>query len=283
MISQPTRRAAVAARNPIIIMRPRALSQRAVYLYCLVDGDPGAVAASAPSGLPGATPPRAVPLAGGLALVASDVPLPEYSAASIEERLADLGWVSERALAHERVVEHFAAAGTVLPMKLFTLFTNEERAKADVAARSASIARTFDRLRGAREWGVRISFDPAAARGASPSGPGDGAGPASGRDFLVRKKERREAAAELARSAEQAVEEVYRALAARARDARRREPIPEAGARLLLDAAFLVPRDGAAAFEAALAESAGRLAACGCAATLTGPWPPYNFLAEASA
>src|SRR5436305_6716974 len=113
-------------------------------------------------------------------------------------------------------------------MKLFTLFTNEERAKADVTARSASIARTFDRLREAREWGVRISFDPAAARGANPSGPGDG--PVSGRDFLVRKKERREAAAELARSAEQAVEEVYRALAARARDDRRREPIPEAGA-----------------------------------------------------
>jgi len=265
-------------------MRPRDLPARAIYLYCLVDGDPGAAVASAPAGVPGATPPRALPLAGGLALIASDVPLPEYSAAAIEERLADLEWVSARALAHERVVEHFAAHAadpTVLPMKLFTLFTSEERAKADVAARRGEIARTFDRLRGAREWGVRVSFDPAAARGAGAVS--TGSGPASGRDFLVRKKERRDAAAELARSAEQAVEEVYRALAARARDARRREPIPEAGARLLLDAAFLVPRDGAAAFEAALAESAGRLAACGCAATLTGPWPPYNFLAEASA
>jgi hypothetical protein len=132
---------------------------------------------------------------------------------------------------------------------------------------------------------VRISFDPAAARGAS----GDGAGSlaaaelASGRDFLLRKKQRQEADRELARSAEVAVEEVYRSLAGRARAARRREPMPAAGARLLLDAAFLVPQAGAAAFEAALAEGAGRLASCGCAATLTGPWPPYNFVEEASA
>ncbi len=270
-------------------MRPRDLPARAVYLYCLVDpagGDPGATAASAPAGVPGATPPRAVPLAGALALVASDVPLPDYSAAALEERLADLAWVSERALAHERVVEHFAAAGTVLPMKLFTLFTSEERAKADVALRQAEIARTFDRLRGAREWGVRISFDPAWAgreHGADGSGSlADPESPASGRDFLVRKKQRRDAALESARGAERAVEEVYRDLAARARDARRREPISEAGARLLLDAAFLVPQEAVAEFEAALAAAAVSLAAHGCEATLTGPWPPYNFLAEAA-
>lgn len=278
MISGPSPR---PRREAIVDMASRDPA-RAVYLYCLVDGDPGAAAASAPAGLPGATPPRAVPLAGGLSLVASDVPLPDYSAEAIEERLADLEWVSARALAHERVVEHFAAHvadATVLPMKLFTLFRSEERAKADVAARGESIARTFDRLRGAREWGVRISFDPAAAGGAGT--PTDAAAPASGRDFLVRKKRRRDAAAELARGAEEAVEEIYRALAARARDARRREPIAETGARLLLDAAFLVSEDAAMGFEAALAAGAGRLAACGCEATLTGPWPPYNFLAEA--
>jgi hypothetical protein len=263
--------------------RPRELPARAVYLYCLVAGDPARAVASAPPGLPGATPPRALPLPGGLALIASDVPLPDYSAATIEERLADLEWVSARALAHERVVEHFAAAGTVLPMKLFTLFNSEERAKADVAARRAAIAPTLERLHGAREWGVRISFDPAAARGAGGAGAGtDGAGPASGRDFLQRKKQRQEAGLELARSAERTVEEVYRTLAELARAARRREPMVDPGARLLLDAAFLVPEAGAEAFEAALAEASGRLAACGCAATLTGPWPPYNFIQEAA-
>ena len=261
-------------------MKPPRDSARAVYLYCLADGDPGAAVASAPAGLPGATPLRALPLDGGLFLVAADVPLPDYSAERIEERLADLAWVSARALAHEQVVEHFAAASTVLPMKLFTLFTSEERARADVAARRDAIARTFDRLRGAREWGVRIAFDPAAARGDGGAAPAEAAGPASGRDFLVRKKQRRDAAAELARGAEEAAQEVYRALAGRARDARQREPISEAGARLLLDAAFLVPQEDAEGFEAALGEATGRLAACGCEATLTGPWPPYNFLAE---
>ncbi len=268
-------------------------SAPALYLYCLVEGEGGlppasvAAAPDAPPGLPGASPPRALDLGGGLALVASDVPLPEYSAAAIEEHLADLEWVSARALAHERVVEHFAAAGTVLPMQLFTLFTDEERARADVAGRRPRIARTLARLRGMREWGVRISFDPAAGKsaasetGRNPEGAADA--PPSGRDFLRRKQLRQEAGRELARNAERAVESAYESLAAEASAARRREPqepAPAAGGqRLLLDAAFLVPRQ-AAAFEAALARASRELAAYGCEATLTGPWPPYNFVEE---
>jgi len=259
-------------------------SARATYLYCLVEWEisfPAVAAAGAPEGLPGASPPRTVDLGDGLALVASDVPLPDYAAEAIEERLADLEWVSARALAHERVVEHFAAAGTVLPFQLFTLFTDEARAKADVAGRRPQIARTLERLRGAREGGVRIAFDPAAAPGAAGSGAADGDGAAvSGRAFLLHKKRRQEAGRELAQSAERAVEALYQALAGQARAARRREPMPEAGARLLLDATFLVPRTAATAFEAALAGGTGDLAACGCEATLTGPWPPYSFVEE---
>jgi hypothetical protein len=260
-------------------------SARAIYLYCLVEAEGAELAAAvagAPEGLPGASPPRALGLGGSVSLIASDVPLPDYAAEAIEERLGDLEWVSVRALAHERVVEHFAAAGTALPMKLFTLFTDEARAKADVASRLPRIARTLERLRGAREWGVRISFDPAAAQAAQEKGeaPGSAGSPASGRDFLQRKKRRQEAARELAKSAERAAEAVYEALAGEAREARRREPVPEAGARQLLDAAFLVPRTAATKFEAALAGQTGSLAACGCEATLTGPWPPYNFVEE---
>ncbi|HET9212276.1 MAG TPA: GvpL/GvpF family gas vesicle protein, partial [Thermoanaerobaculia bacterium] len=72
-------------------------------------------------------------------------------------------------------------------------------------------------------------------------------------------------------------------LAAGASEAVRREPAasPESGGRLLLDAAFLVPRERSADFEAIVERCARRLAPRACDVTLTGPWPPYNFLAEA--
>ena len=54
----------------------------------------------------------------------------------LEARLRDLDWVSEIALAHEAVVEHFARArgAVVVPMKLFTMFSSMDKAIADVAA-----------------------------------------------------------------------------------------------------------------------------------------------------
>jgi hypothetical protein len=50
---------------------------------------------------------------------------------------------------------------------------------------------------------------------------------------------------------------------------------------MLLDAAFLVPEDRAAAFESVVARCAERLADRACEVTLTGPWPPYHFIEEA--
>ena len=50
------------------------------------------------------------------------------------------------------------------------------------------------------------------------------------------------------------------------------------GSRLLLDAAFLVPVRRADAFRAALHQYARKLTASGIVASLTGPWPAYNFV-----
>jgi hypothetical protein len=72
---------------------------------------------------------------------------------------------------------------------------------------------------------------------------------------------------------------VLRALRARAEAARRRAPVsgPD-GTRLVLDAAFLVARERAGAFRAEVRQIARRLGPRGYRVTLTGPWPPYNFV-----
>jgi hypothetical protein len=269
----------------------------ATYVYCVVQSDTAPDLAGAPAGLPETSPPRALPLTAGLWVVAAGAPLPEYSGEVIDSHLADLDWVGERALAHEQVVEHFAAAYPVLPMKLFTLFASEERAAARLRERQEEIGRVLARIAGHVEWGVRILLQDAKARQAVLSEGAEAAkeGPAaSGKSFLLRKKAEQEGARTLARRARAEVDQAYEELARHAVSARRLEAGAgsaggdgaAASARLLLDAAFLIPQadgadgDNGEGFEDAVQRWADHLAGHGCELTLIGPWPPYNFIEE---
>ncbi len=254
----------------------------ATYLYCLVRRPAPPDLAAAPEGVPGASRSRALPVEDGLWLIAAQVPLPAYGEEAIAARMDDLDWLSARALAHERTVEHFAGGAedapglseqALVPMKLLTLFADEERALDHVRSGLPRLRPILDRVAGREEWGVRVTHDAKAAREAA-AVPG-GAAPASGKDFLLRKKKVRDASRQAPEDARQAAAAVYEDLAARAAASSRREPA--AGHTLLLDAAFLVPRNEREAFEAAVDAAARRLADSHCELTLTGPWPPYNF------
>ena len=251
---------------------------KATYLYCLIRRPEPPDLAGAPAGVPGASPPRLLAVAEGLWLVAADVPLPDYGEAEIASRLEDLAWVSERALGHEAVVEHLAGGEpeSLVPMKLFTLFASDERAVEHVAGELPRLRRVLDRVAGREEWGVRVRRNPDAARTEPAEDPVER--PASGRDFLARKQRQRDAARRAPAEARAAAGEAFQALSARASAARSREP--EAGTTLVLDAAFLVPRAERGTFEDAVADAARQLAQAGCELTLTGPWPPYNFVGE---
>jgi hypothetical protein len=236
----------------------------------------------APSGLPGFSAPRALAVGDGLWLVAGDAPLPQYSAESIQENLQDLDWISGRALAHEEVVEHFGsigAGGTVVPMKLFTLFSDDTRALEHIRADRDRLDRILARIAGCQEWGVLVRFDESRAKEAitDDSRP---ASPASGTAFLQRKKQEKDAARTLLSRLQPEMDEVFAELAAQATESRRRAPVSPSP--LLLDGAFLVRTADAADFEQTVGRWAGRLAESACELTLTGPWPPYNFLEEAS-
>lgn len=254
----------------------------ATYLYCLVHARRAPSLARAPRGLPGMGPPRLLDAGEGLWLVVADAPLDRYGAAPIERGLRDLRWVSARAVAHEAVVEHAARAGTVLPMKLFTLFAGDDRALAHVGRTRRKIDRLLARVADRDEWGVRLSLDEARARRGIAAGAGRRAGPAAtGTAFLLRKKGEQDAVRRLVERAREEAERVFEDLARRADDARRHTPPQAPGAvRVLLDAAFLVPARQAARFRGAVRLLGARLARDGFQLTLTGPWPPYNFVAE---
>jgi hypothetical protein len=258
----------------------------ATYLYCVVKSAGPLTLEDAPAGPPETVSPRLVPLSGDLWLVVGDAALPAFSGEEIERRLADLAWVSACAVAHDRVVAHFAALAPVVPMKLFTLFASDERAVEALSGQRERLAAVLEKVAGRAEWGVRIHFDASQAKRvtAGTSTPAASGEPVSGRGFLLRKKDAQEAARNLASRAVAAVEESFAELSRHAAAASRREPmaptVVESGPRLLLDAAFLVPAVEPEGFEQAVQAEAERLAAYACEVTLTGPWPPYNFIEE---
>jgi hypothetical protein len=254
----------------------------ATYLYCLVQARKSPPLTAAPQGLPGAAPPRAIDAGGGLWLIAADAPLDRYGEQAIERGLQDLAWVSSVAVPHEAVVEHLARKGTVLPMKLFTLFRSDERALQHVAKERRRIDRLLERIEGREEWGLRVLIDEREAlRSAHAEAQAVSDAGAPGAAFLLRKKKEHDAAREVIDRARDRADELFEELAAKADDARRRPPPPgEAGKRVLLDAAFLLPRAKAKSFQTLVRSTAKKLAARHYQLTLTGPWPAYTFVAE---
>lgn len=236
-----------------------------------------------PKGLPGTGPARALDLDRGAWLIVADAPLDRYGEDAINRQLSDLDWVSRGAVAHEGVIESFIEAAAVLPMKLFTIFSSDDRALAHIRQERGRIDALIQRVTNQREWGVRVVLDPARAlskiRSSAKAAP---SGAAAGAAFLTRKKAQRDTSIELAERARETAGTLYDRLAAVARLAKRRAAteLPIQGGPLLLDAAFLVPRSRSTTFRSMVAREAGALARQGYDVTLTGPWPPYTFIQD---
>jgi hypothetical protein len=106
-------------------------------------------------------------------------------------------------------------------------------------------------------------------------------GSGSGTAFLLQKRRQREAVDRLRRSALVATDQFFRRLSRLADEARRHSPAEVAGGvRVLLDATFLVRAGRVAAFRGAAKQFAPRLTTAGVSVTVSGPWPPYTFVAD---
>jgi len=253
----------------------------ATYVYCLLSARRAPARARGPRGLAGTGPIRALDVDDGLRLIVADAPLSRYGSEPIERQLRDLGWVSSCAIAHERVVEHFARHGTVIPMKLFTLFAGDERAIDHVRRSLKRVRRVLTRVSDREEWGVRLRLDEQRALRQRTATASTSTAVAGGTAFLLRKQRERQAVQNVAKDARIEADRLYTALARHAEDARRQTPTQAGtGASVVLDAAFLVPRRRAASFRAAVKTAAGTLEPRGFDVTLTGPWPPYNFVGD---
>jgi hypothetical protein len=239
------------------------------YVYCLFRGARPPRLAGAPPGLPGAGPLRTLKLDRSHHLVVASAPLDLYGPPALRDGLGDLDWISACALAHEAVVGHFARAGAVAPMKLFTLFPDDQRAVARLARTRPRMARLLARVDGAEEWGVRIGFDEARAVAAAGGPPPPARAVPPARRVVGSAHERARAE----------VDRAFAELARVAADARRHSPAQnDLTRRVVLDAVFLVRKPARARFRTAVGKIAARLSHAVYPVTLNGPSPPYSFL-----
>jgi hypothetical protein len=245
-----------------------------LYVYGVIAGSRRR--AKSGRGLPGTGPVRLIELDGNLAAAVADAPLKLFGEGSLARKLSDLEWVSRAAVAHESVLESFVDATAVVPMKVFTLFSSEERAVVHLRAERSRIAATVRRVANQQEWGIRVALT--GSPGARPRKAVRRS--ETGTQFLARKRVDRDMAAELSERAAETVDGLFDRLTSRASIARRRpaSDLSAGGGRLLLDAAFLVPRSKAKSFKSAVAREARALGRSGYAVRMNGPWPAYSFV-----
>ena len=248
----------------------------ATYLYCVIRSSAKPALAGVPAGVPYGSSPGILKVSGDFWVAASSVRLDVYGAGSLESLLRDIDAVGRVAMAHEAVVEYFAhhSGITVVPMKLFTMFSTPARAVADIASRRTSLDSAMTRVEGAEEWGVRVTRG-----GQSPARERSSRGHTSGAAFLAARKQARDDVRSAQLAAAEAAAAVLDRLTAISRDTRVRTDPPASGVTPpLLDAAFLVSTRDREKFNRAARELANGCSRVGAHMTMTGPWPAYNFI-----
>jgi hypothetical protein len=259
-----------------------------VWLHAIArDLDPARLAGLA--GISG-EPVRSIRSA-GLDAVVSPVDLAEYGEDALRRNLEDIAWLESTARAHHEVVSAVGGVGSVLPARLATVYESAARVAEVVAERRQEFVAALDRLVDRAEWGVKAfavpdtraaGTIPAATIPAAtvPAGELGGAGGA-GAAYLRRRRAQLAAREIVQRAALDSVEAVHGALERRADAATRHRPrdrrlSSDPGA-MLLNGAYLVETRRAAAFADAVGELAEHHPAI--SLQLTGPWPPYSFVA----
>ena len=220
--------------------------------------------------------------------VLSRVPADEYDADRIEARLTDLAWLGEQGLAHERVVASLVDRTTVLPMRLFTLFSSDEALRAECEQRAEWMRETLARLDGVRQWDLKVSYD--AERMLATIGEtsdevasidAELAQATPGRQYLLRKQRDDVARAAVRKAVGALGEEVLARLSGVTNDVRRMAPpssVEPGELPVVLAAALLVRREDEAELRSLLADESARLEARGVTVACSGPWAAYRFV-----
>jgi hypothetical protein len=213
----------------------------------------------------------------GVGALVSRVPRDQFSEEALKARLEDLDGLEALARAHDAVLEAAMGWGAVVPFRLCTVYSSPERLVTMLESEGPALTSALRRLERTEEWGVK-AFLRAPAHAAAEEDP-----PAvSGRDYLSRKREERDAVDAGREASEAVVMGIHARLAERTAAAVLSRPqdrrLSGRDAEMVLNAAYLVPCEGVDAFRSVVEQLARSHEPDGLELELTGPWPPYHFV-----
>ncbi|MFI9610828.1 GvpL/GvpF family gas vesicle protein [Streptomyces sp. NPDC052023] len=218
---------------------------------------------------------------GDLAAAVSPVPEADFSEAALKAHLEDLDWLEDVARSHHHVVETLGAHTTVLPLRLATVYLDDNRVRDMLAERRQTLTALLDRLADHVEWGVKVYADASSADARPSTSPPEGAAdePDPGRAYLRQRRHQRHAREDAWSSAAEAVrriEEQAGSLAvARARHRPQQGRLAGTTGENIANDAYLVPRGRGEEFRERVLDAAEGLP--GVRVEVTGPWVPYSF------
>lgn len=256
------------------------MDEQLCYAYAVVKSSVG-LEETALAGVRGvADAPVTLVGSGAVGAAVSGVPRDEFSEAALKAGLEDLRWLEATARAHHAVIETLAAHTTVLPLRLATVYLDEERVRQMLAGREAEFTALLDRLADHVEWGVKVYAELPPAPAPAPAAASDTADEANpGRAYLRSRRHQRQAREDVWRLAEEAVrrtEEQARGLAVeRVRHRPQQGGLARVPGDNVANDAYLVPRRVAEEFRDRMLHAADGMP--GIRVEVTGPWAPYSF------
>jgi hypothetical protein len=232
--------------------------------------------------------------AAGLAALVSRVPRASFDAEPLREHLNDLDWLERVARSHDAVLDGALAATTVVPLRLCTIYEDETRVRAMLADDRDALWHALELLAGRQEWAAKVLVDRERllAHARATSDEADAIeraleGRTEGGAYLERRRLDRLVRERADALAAGLVDDIHERLTRCAVDAvtlpaQNRDLSGHEGD-MLLNAAYLVEAADVDELRALAEELETAYADVGARVTLTGPWPPYNFLPRSGA
>lgn len=189
---------------------------------------------------------------GGLSAVVGSVSDTAFAEKSLSSLLADLTTIEAAGRAHHHVIASVATCGPVLPLRLATVYPDDETISALLAERHSELMIMLESFRGTQEWDVKVYVEPWDENlfWSDPADP-----------------------------VEACAEEIGHALSGIAVATRRRPSSrPRTGDKagwMVLNSAYLLDSEHASRFSEIVASVTSAHSTL--RADVSGPWPPYSF------
>ncbi|WP_068158734.1 GvpL/GvpF family gas vesicle protein [Rhodococcus phenolicus] len=217
--------------------------------------------------------------AAGLTAVVGTVPLGEFGEEALRSNLENLDWLETVARAHDGVVSAVVRRAPAIPLRLATVYRDDDRVRDVLDARRADFEEALALVTGRTEWGVKAYADLDAIAASAVEAAGSGAEKGTGTAYLLRRRAQLSARDEAERVATGDADALHSLLLRCAAAGRRQAPtdptISGRRDRMVLNGTYLVDDDRRDEFAEAVA--AARTRFDGLHLELTGPWPPYSF------